>query len=69
MKQRKEKKKEEEETMKMMGDVIRGRSLYLSFLSGAVNAGFRRGMPEGISNFRKKDSQTTQSKFWRDGLG
>lgn len=45
MKQRKGKKKEEE-TMKMMGDVIRGRSLYLSFLSGAVNAEFRRGMPE-----------------------
>ena len=45
MKQRKEKKKEEE-PMKMMGDVIRGRSLYLSFLSGAVNAEFRRGMPE-----------------------
>lgn len=39
-------KKKEEETMKIMGDVIRGRSLYLSFLSGAVNAEFRRGMPE-----------------------
>ena len=32
--------------MKMIGDVIRGRSLYLSFQSGAVNAEFRRGMPE-----------------------
>lgn len=45
MKQRKGKKKEE--AMKMMGDVIRGRSLYLSFLSGAVNAELQRGMPEG----------------------
>lgn len=45
MKQRKGKKKEEE-TMKMMGDFIRGRSLYLSFLSSAVNAEFRTGMPE-----------------------
>lgn len=43
---KKGKKKKEEETMKMMGDVIRGRSLYLSFLSGAVNTEFRRGMPE-----------------------
>ena len=33
--------------MKMMGDVIRGQSLYLSFLSGAVNAVFRRGVSEG----------------------
>ena len=40
-------KKKEEEMMKMMGDVIRGRSLYLSFLSGAVNTKFRRGLPEG----------------------
>lgn len=39
--------KKEEETMKMMGDFIRGRSLYLSFLSIAVNAEFRTGMPEG----------------------
>jgi len=44
---KKGKKKEEEETMKMMGDVIRCRSLYLSFLTGAVNTEFRRGMPEG----------------------
>lgn len=38
--------KKEQEMMKMIGDVIRGRSLYLSFQSGAVNAEFRRGMPE-----------------------
>ena len=45
--------------MKMIGDVIRGRSLYLSFQM----LSFGGGCQNAISNFGKKDSQTTQRKF------
>lgn len=53
----------------MMGDVIRGRSLYLSFLSGAVNAEFRRGMPRKVflifeKRIRKQPNASFEEKAW-----